>query len=201
MNDENTMNKTSDTSESRPNGHAPAPVAAAKETTSSSKKKTRAETRAEKKKNRSQGAKSPAAPPETAAVAPDTSTETPADEKVTASPPEVSGADTTPPIAEEPAKPFRLRMKVWTDPATSKRYLTPSAFMRDVDHGVPVSDVMYAYAMSDEETKIITLNMAEWNTLPFFHFQEDGEAPRASARPVDKIDVETEPAPAKDPTP
>ena len=92
----------------------------------------------------------------------------------------------TAPIAA-PAESLRLRMKVWTDPATAKRYLIPSAFMRDLVNGQPVSDVMYAYVMSDEDTKLILLKAGEWNALPFFYFQEDGPAPRASKRPVDVI--------------
>ena len=88
------------------------------------------------------------------------------------------------PIAA-PVDNLRLRMKIWTDRATSKRYLMPSAFMRDVVNGQPVSDVMYAYAMRDDSTKIITLTAAEWNALPFFYFQEEGPAPRAATRPLD----------------
>lgn len=84
---------------------------------------------------------------------------------------------------------LRLRMKVWTDPATARRYLMPAAFMRDVLMGQPVSDVMRAYAMSDEDTKLITLTAAEWNALPFFFFREDGPAPRREmARPADVIE-------------
>jgi hypothetical protein len=63
----------------------------------------------------------------------------------------------------------------------------PSAFMRDLLNGRPVTDVMYAYAMRDDDTKIVTLSAREWNSLPFFYFQEDGWAPRASERPVDVI--------------
>ena len=85
------------------------------------------------------------------------------------------------------AESLRLRMKVWTDPAMTKRYLIPSAFMRDLVDGQPVSDVMYAYVMSDEDTKLILLKASEWNALPFFYFQEDGPAPRATKRPVDVI--------------
>lgn len=82
---------------------------------------------------------------------------------------------------------LRLRMKVWTDPDTLKRYLMPMAFMRDVMHGQPITDVMYAYAMSDDSTRIVTLTAGEWNTLPFFYFQEDGHAPRAAARSLDVL--------------
>lgn len=91
---------------------------------------------------------------------------------------------------EAPDVPFdglRLRMKVWTDRATGKRYLMPSAFMRDVVRGQPVTDVMYAYAMSDDDTKVVTLTAHEWNALPFFYFKEDGSAPRATARPIDVV--------------
>ena len=90
------------------------------------------------------------------------------------------------PIAA-PAESLRLRLKVWTDPATAKRYLIPSAFMRDIVNGQPVSDVMYAYVMNDDDTKLITFKASEWNALPFFYFQEDGPAPRATKRPVDVI--------------
>lgn len=93
------------------------------------------------------------------------------------------------PIIEQPAASLRLRMKVWTDPTTAKRYLMPSAFMRDVVNGQPVSDVMYAYAMRDDDTKLVTLTAGEWNALPFFYFQEDGPAPRAASRPVDDVAV------------
>jgi hypothetical protein len=73
---------------------------------------------------------------------------------------------------------LRLRVKVWTDPRTLKRYLMPLGFMRHLVNGQPVTDVMYAYAISDDETKVVELNALEWNALPFFHFQEDGHAPR-----------------------
>lgn len=93
--------------------------------------------------------------------------------------------------APEPAREgLRLRMKVWTDPQTSKRYLMPTAFMQDVKNGRPVSDVMRAYAMSEEDTKVVTLRAHEWNALPFYYFQEDGPAPRASARPPDVVTPE-----------
>jgi hypothetical protein len=82
---------------------------------------------------------------------------------------------------------LRLRMKVWTDPKTFKRYLMPTAFMRDVVNGQPVTDAMYAYAMSDSDTRLVTLTAAQWNALPFFYFREDGYAPRATARAVDSV--------------
>ena len=100
-----------------------------------------------------------------------------------ASEPPIMGA---PPITTREGG-LRLRMKVWTDPETLKRYLMTTAFMRDMVNGRPVSDVMVAYAMSEEDTRVVTLHVYEWNTLPFFYFQEDGPAPRASRRPVDRI--------------
>lgn len=118
---------------------------------------------------------------------------------VAASETEPSHAETPPsdPIAStqtpavEPVEParegLRLRVKVWTDPKTSKRYLMPTAFMQDVVNGRPVSDVMRAYALSEEDTKIVTLRAHEWNSLPFYYFQEDGPAPRASGRPIDVV--------------
>lgn len=88
---------------------------------------------------------------------------------------------------EQIADRLRLRLKVWTDHETGRRYLMSTAFMRDVVDGQPVTDVMYAYAMSEDHTKVVTLRAAEWNALPFFYFQEDGPAPRATARPVDVV--------------
>jgi hypothetical protein len=78
-------------------------------------------------------------------------------------------------------------MKIWTHPQTTKRYLMPTAYMRDVVKGQPVSDVMVAYAMREDDTMVVTLTAAQWNTLPFFYMQEDGPAPRATARPIDVI--------------
>jgi hypothetical protein len=114
-------------------------------------------------------------------------TPTPDPQPVRAAPPApeqpTAGA---PPIAAQEGG-LRLRMKVWTDPETLKRYLVATAFMRDMVNGQPVSDIMRAYAMSEEDTRVITLRVVEWNTLPFYYFQEDGIAPRASRRPVDRL--------------
>ena len=88
---------------------------------------------------------------------------------------------------EQIADRLRLRMKVWTDLETGRRYLMTTAFMRDVVDGQPVTDVMYAYAMSEDHTKVVTLRAAEWNALPFFYFREDGPAPRATSRPIDAV--------------
>ena len=98
--------------------------------------------------------------------------------------PKAEAAKEIAPVPEEnpPREGLRLRMKIWSDPTTHKRYLMPSAVMPDPRFGT-----MHAYAMSDEDTKIVKMTPAEWNALPFFYFQEDGPAPRASARPVDKI--------------
>jgi len=82
-----------------------------------------------------------------------------------------------PTAVEEPAAALRLRMKVWTDPSTFKRYLMPSAFMRDVVNGQPVTDVMYAYAIGADEVQRVTLTAGEWQALPFSYFQEEAPAP------------------------
>lgn len=84
---------------------------------------------------------------------------------------------------------LRLRVKVWTDRETSRRYLVAMAFMRDVVNGQPVSDVMCAYAMRDDDTKLITLREHEYDELPYFYFKEDGAAPRAAPRALDVVDV------------
>ena len=86
-----------------------------------------------------------------------------------------------------PVESLRLRVKIWTHPDTAKRYLMPTAFMRDIVNGQPVSDVMYAYAMREDDTMVVTLTAAQWNAMPFFYFQEDGPAPRATSRPIDVI--------------
>jgi hypothetical protein len=90
-------------------------------------------------------------------------------------------------VTEAATEMLRLRAKVWTDPQTAKRYLMPTAFMRDVVRGQPVTDAMYAYALRDDDTKLVALTVPEWNALPFHYFQEDGPAPRASARPPDEV--------------
>jgi hypothetical protein len=99
-----------------------------------------------------------------------------------------------PPPAEAPievpisaSEGLRLRMKVWSHPKTATRYLMPSAFMRDVVNGQPVTDVMVAYAMRDDDTILVTLTASQWNALPFFYFQETVPAPRGASRPVDVI--------------
>lgn len=89
-----------------------------------------------------------------------------------------------PSVEAQPHTGLRLRMKVWTDPKTRKRYLMATGIMSEAD---APRGILTAYAMSDEDTKIIKLTPPEWNALPFFFFQEDGPAPRATARPVDVI--------------
>jgi hypothetical protein len=79
---------------------------------------------------------------------------------------------------------LRLRMKVWSDPKTGKRYLMSTALMFKED--IPLG-LMTAYAMTDDDTKEVKMTAIEWNALPFFYFQEDGPAPRASVHPVDVI--------------
>jgi hypothetical protein len=88
---------------------------------------------------------------------------------------------------ETPVESLRVRLKIWIHPQTTKRYLMPTAFMRDVVNGQPVSDVMVAYAMRDDDTVVVTLTVAQWNAMPFFYMQEDGSAPRATSRPIDVI--------------
>jgi len=81
----------------------------------------------------------------------------------------------------------RLRMKIWTDPTTTHRYLMPTAFFRDVANGKPASAVICAYAMRDDDTRLVDLTVDEWNALPFFYFEEDGPAPRATPRSPDVV--------------
>ena len=72
---------------------------------------------------------------------------------------------------------MRLKMKVWTDPDSRDRYLMPAAFITPESFH---SDrpVMKAYAMNDDDTKVVEIYAEEWNQLPFFYFKEDGEAAR-----------------------
>ena len=194
MNDENTMNNTNDTTvaDPAPNGHGASNGTANGETRQadtatedaapSSKKKN-------KKKKRHQHDKTPASAPVESIAAATTDQAAPI-EPIDPQPPIVEPAAapveaTAAAPVEEPVESVRLRMKIWTDHATGKRYLMPSAFMRDIVNGQPMTDVMYAYAMRDDDTKLVTMTASEWNTLPFFYFQEDGPAPRATTRPVD----------------
>jgi len=87
-----------------------------------------------------------------------------------------------------PVEILRVRMKIWAHPQTAKRYLMTNAHWRDVDrNGQPITDVMIAYAMREDDTMVVTLTATQWNTLPFFYFQEDGPAPRTTTLPNDVI--------------
>ena len=70
---------------------------------------------------------------------------------------------------------MRLRMKVWTDPDTGKRFLMPAAFLVREFKLLRGRPIMKAYAMNDEETKVIVMTDLDWDALPFFYFKEDGE--------------------------
>jgi hypothetical protein len=115
-----------------------------------------------------------ASPAPAPAPAPAASTEAPA-----APPVETTAAA---PI-EVPIERLRLRMKIWTHPKTGKRYLMTNAYMRDVRNGQPISDVMVAHAMCEDDTMNVTLRVDQWQALPFFYVQEDGPAPRPTKRP------------------
>lgn len=101
--------------------------------------------------------------------------ETPPSDVITSAPP-----PTPAPVPERVG--LRLRLKVWVDPATRQRFLMPTAIIAD-----PARGLMTAYAMSDVDTRVIQMTVEQWNQLPFYYFQEDGEAPRATKRPVDVI--------------
>lgn len=80
------------------------------------------------------------------------------------------------PAAATPApqtvpSPLRLRLKVWTDPQTKKRYLMPTALLD------PRTGVMTAYGTASEgDDKVLRLTPPEWQALPFFYFKEDQPA-------------------------
>lgn len=173
MTDENTMNNTNDkTATDLPpaNGHAAGNgtanaephQAATTETAQPSSKKKKKEKRHQHEKTTVSAQAAPAA----------AATDQPAPTESTAP---TETAEQSP--SETPVESIRLRMKVWTDHRTSKRYLMPSAFMRDVVNGQPVTDVMYAYAMRGDDTQRVTLTAGEWQALPFVYVQEDGPAP------------------------
>jgi hypothetical protein len=63
---------------------------------------------------------------------------------------------------------LRLKMKVYTNPETGRRYLAAT--------GVVERGFVYATVMSDKETKGAALSIDEWNDLPYFYFKEDGPA-------------------------
>lgn len=79
-------------------------------------------------------------------------------------------------------EPFRVRMKVWKNPANGLPYLAPVGMMKAID-----SDLMRVYVMRDDDTQLIEMTGSEWNEMPFFYFKEDGLAPRASGRKPDVV--------------
>jgi hypothetical protein len=80
------------------------------------------------------------------------------------------------PESEAPKAPevpgLRTHVKVWTDSVTGQRFITPCAVLT-------ATGLMVATAISESgAVRNVTLTAAEWNSLPFFFFKEDGEAPR-----------------------
>lgn len=209
------MNKMTDTTTAdqppAPNGHGtgngvsngePKQGATAQESaatnTASSPRKTKAERRAEKKAAAATANASTPVVTTTAAPGPVEPESVQPAATTTATPTSTMAESIVPPIAtvsdtpvevpvEVPVERLRIRMKIWTHPQTTKRYLMPTAYMRDVRNGQPVTDVMVAYAMSEDDTMMVTLTATQWNSLPFFYMQEDGAAPRATARPFDVV--------------
>lgn len=156
---------------------------AAKDATSSPRK-TRAQRRAEKKAAAAAAAAASsdaatAATQETPTLAP-APAPTPAP-VATAEPvalPEAVAVPVAMPVSP-PVESLRVRMKIWTHPQTARRYLMTSSRWRDLDRsGQPVTDVMLAYAMREDDTMTVSLTATQWNALPFFYMQEDGPAPR-----------------------
>ena len=90
-----------------------------------------------------------------------------------------SAPPAAPPAAIAPSVGMRLRMKIWTDPSTQKRYLVPTALVPKPRENPKGLLTVYAVSDEDEDTKTLKLTRLEWNALPFFYFQEDGPAPRA----------------------
>jgi hypothetical protein len=77
-----------------------------------------------------------------------------------------------------PHRPLRLRCKVYQ--AEGYRYIVAQGILR--------GGMMHAFAMNDSQTIEIKMTIDEWNALPWYWFQEDGEAPRR---------METWPAPER----
>lgn len=75
---------------------------------------------------------------------------------------------------------LRLRMKVWTA-SDGTQFLCPVAFALG-------KGFLSAYIMRDDKTDIITMTDAQWNSLPFYYFQQDGEA-KLAERPAREPDV------------
>ena len=184
---ENTTNKTTDTPTAdlppAPNGHGTGNgVASGQDTVNAGAANDAAPLSKKQKKAQQRAAAKAAAAASTSNAAAVTGAPTPE----ATQPIETSVEPVETPV-ETPVESLRLRVKIWTHPDTAKRYLMPTAFMRDIVNGHPVSDVMYAYAMREDDTMVVTLTAAQWNAMPFFYFQEDGPAPRATSRPIDVI--------------
>lgn len=81
------------------------------------------------------------------------------------------------------ARLMRLRVKVWTDPESGKRFLAAGGVF------APAKDQVLFFAMSDEETKHVKVDSQSWNDLPYFWFEEDGE----SEKPPEKWPRHTAP--------
>lgn len=71
---------------------------------------------------------------------------------------------------------MRLRMKVFADASTGKKYVVSIALLD------PKTETVRAYLMSDEETRFVALSIDDYNAIPYSFFDEDGPAPPASAR-------------------
>ncbi len=76
---------------------------------------------------------------------------------------------------------MRLRVKVFTAPATGKRYLVSIAMFN------PEREELHVYFMSDEETLFRSLPIDDYNALPYFFFKEDGPAPRPEMRVAEPL--------------
>lgn len=65
---------------------------------------------------------------------------------------------------------IRLKLKVYTDPYTKKRYVA-AAGMLD-----PATGVIHAVLLSDDDTRPTKMLVSEWNDLPYFYFVEGAPA-------------------------
>jgi hypothetical protein len=70
--------------------------------------------------------------------------------------------------------PLHLRMKIWTDPKTQKRYLAAQA-TEDKKTGL-----FTAWVQADMEApRKVVLTGAQWSALPLSYFKEEGAAEHA----------------------
>lgn len=180
MTDKIPMNDTNDMTATEmppPNGHGASNHAADEAPREDAAGTVIQGTASSKKRKRSHGHKKPTASnvqPEPQLTPPETMpSELPASTQPAAMPAEPIAAT---PSEAAPASNLRLRMKIWTDLRTAKRYLVPTAFMRDVVDGRPISDIMCAYAIGEDEVLYITLRANDWQALPFAYFHEEGSA-------------------------